>query len=391
MRSKQTHKRTILNLIRKNRRFSRPEIARALSLSFPAVTNLTKELISQGIIIESGYCEPEGGRRASYLVLNPAYTYSVGVEVSGSGIGTVIADFAGTVKDTSSSSFNSISSAGELLEKICSQIESIIDRNRDVEVKGIGIGIAGIVDRASRTSVRFPRLDFWKDVPVGKVVTERTGLAAFIENDVMAATLAELRYGRGISEDNFLLLHVGRGIRLGLVVDGRIFHGATGNPGEIGHTNAVKDGPICYCGNYGCLESIASPPAIVSQTCEALTKGVESSLRQTSSGDFTRIDIKSIFQAASGGDRLAANVLGKAAEAIGRSVANVANVFDPSALILSGIIRESQGIFFETLCRVFSSYVLQSFKTKPGIEFSQLTNCPCAVGAATLVFEEYFE
>jgi len=391
MRSKQTHKRTILNLIRKNRRFSRPQIARNLGLSFPAVTNLTKELISQKIIIESGYCEPEGGRRASYLVLNPDYACSVGVEVSGSGLGIVIADFAGNVKDSSQSSFDAIKSPDELIEKICSEISSIIEKNRGTTVKGIGIGIAGIVERASRTSVRFPRLESWENVPIGNIITQCTGLNTFIENDVTAATLAELRYGKGISEDNFLLLHIGRGIRLGIVVDSRIFHGATGNPGEIGHTNAVEDGPICYCGNYGCLESIASPPAIVRQTCEALAKGVDSSLKEIASGDFSRIDIKSIFNAARSGDRLATNVLGKAAEAIARSVANVANVFDPSALILSGIIRDTHGIFFETLCRVFSSYVLQSFKITPAIEVSQLSNSPCALGAATLVFEEYFE
>jgi len=360
-------------------------------LSFPAVTNLTKELIRERIVIESGFCAPEGGRRAAYLVLNPEFIHSVGIEISGSGLHTVIADFSGGVRERSSCPLDGIEKPGELLEKISFEIESIINKNEGAPIRGIGVGIAGIIDRQSGTSVKFPYLDAWSNVPIGKRISEGFLLDAFVENDVLATTLAELRYGLGRSEDNFFLLHIGRGIRLGLVINGEIYHGATGNAGEIGHTLAERDGPVCYCGNYGCLESISSPPAIVRHTREALEQGVESSLKELASGDYSRIDIGSIFEAAQKGDRLAGNVLQRAAESIGISVANVANIFNPGALVLSGIIREKSGIFVETLCRVFSAHTLQSQETKPKIEVSTLSNSPCALGAATLVFEPYFK
>ena len=391
MRSKKDHKLTILNQIRKNCRLARPEISRSLGLSFPAVTNLTKELIRENMIIESGFCEPEGGRRAAYLVLNPEFIHAVGIEISGSGLRTVIADFSGNVLENSSCPINGIEKPEQLLEKISSEIESIMNRNEGAQIRGIGIGIAGIIDRQSGTSIKFPHLGAWSNVPIGNVISERLSLETFVENDVLATTLAELRYGLGRSEDNFFLLHIGRGIRLGLVINGEIYHGATGNAGEIGHTLAQQDGPICYCGNYGCLESISSPPAMVRQTQEALKQGVESSLRELASGDYSRIDIGSIFEAAQNRDRLANNVLERAAESIGVSVANVANIFNPGALVLSGIIREKSGIFVETLCRVFSTHTLQSLETKPKIEVSALSNSPCALGAATLTFESYFK
>lgn len=391
MASKKDHKLTILNLIRKKQRVSRPEISHKLGLSFPAVTNLIKELINENKIIERGYSEPEGGRRAAYLVFNPEFTHSVGIEVSGGGLHSVISDFAGTVIESSSLSFEVINSSDELLEKLFLEIESIIKKNKGAEIKGIGIGIAGIIDRKSGTSIKFPRLDFWHNVPIGKIISDRFCLETIIENDVSAATLAELHYGRGTVDDNFLLLHIGRGIRLGIVVNGEVYHGASGNAGEVGHTIVAQNGPICYCGNYGCLESIASTPAIVHQVCEALEKGVESSLKDYAGGDYSKITIKSIFDAAQQGDRLAANILVRAAEAIGLCVANVANVFNPSTLILSDIVHEKSGIFVETLCRVFNSYILQSSETKPSIEISALSNSPCALGAATLVFESYFK
>jgi glucokinase len=211
------------------------------------------------------------------------------------------------------------------------------------------------------------------------------GLSVCVENDVHCAALAALRYGVGRSLTHFVYVHVGHGIAAGIIIGGEVYTGATGNAGEFGHIPVEKDGPICYCGSRGCLESVAGAPAIVDSVRSALAKGVHSSLV---GGEVT---LANILLAADGGDRLAATVLERAAGYIGDAVGGLVNLLNPQAVVLGGLLAMPGGVFLSTLEKSLLSRVMPLLQDSVVIRASELGSDAAALGAAGLVFERMFD
>jgi glucokinase len=160
----------------------------------------------------------------------------------------------------------------------------------------------------------------------------------------------------------------------------------------LGHSIVQAGGPICYCGNYGCLESLASPAAIVRQSREAITgAGVESRVLALAGGDLANISVEHVLQAAEAGDRLASNLVEKAAGYIGLSVANLVNVLSPERLILAGAMVERGGPLLEAVTRNFRSLVMPGLRNVTELRQSQLGGEACVLGAAALVFDSLID
>jgi glucokinase len=229
-------------------------------------------------------------------------------------------------------------------------------------------------------------------VPLGRILSDELGVPVWVANDVQAATLGELRYGEGREVDSFVYLHLGEGIALGLVTSGQIYQGAHGNVGELGHSIVQAGGTICYCGNYGCLESLASPAAIVRQTREAITgAGVESQILALAGGDPAGICVEHVLQAAEAGDRLASNLVERAAGYIGLSVANLVNVLSPGRIILAGAMVERGGPLLEAVTRSFRSLVMPGLRNVTELRQSALGGGACVLGAAALVSDSLMD
>jgi len=274
------------------------------------------------------------------------------------------------------------------LEHIVSVARALLDRAPRDQMVGVGVGVSGIVSRSEGLSVKFPRAESWVNVPLAPILSERLGVATWLENDVQAATLAELRFGDGRSTSNFAYLHLGEGIALGIVANGQLYEGANGNVGELGHSIIEPDGPICYCGNYGCLESLASPSAVVRQAQEAITgAGVESEILTLANGDIAAVTIDHVFQAAAHGDRLASNLVEKAANYIGLSAANLVNILSPELLLLGGAMVERGALVLEAVTRNFRSLVMPSLREVTELRRAALGSSVCVLGAAALVFD----
>ena len=385
------HRQEIVKLARGEGQVARPLLARTLGISLPTITNLVKGLIRDEILIEDGFGKSQGGRRAALLKLNPEYAYAVGVEVSLSGVNAVLMDLAGDIVATGTGSTEPVTNDECMTAEVISVVEPLLTRVSRSKLKGIGIGIAGLVDREHGVSLKFPHCENWSNVHIGTILESRFNLEACVDNDVQAATLAEFRYGAARGVDSFVYLHIGHGIRVGMVVDGKVFHGVHGRAGELGHVVVEEGGPICYCGNYGCLESLASPRAIVNQAREAMGKGVESSIAPFARGDASGIHIDAVLEAAADGDRLAINLLERAAAHIGRVVANLTNILDPSMFILAGKLAIREGPLVEVIERVFRRMAMPAARDTVEIRKSAFAESPCARGAATLVFDRMFE
>jgi predicted NBD/HSP70 family sugar kinase len=189
------------------------------------------------------------------------------------------------------------------------------------EVTRIGVGIGGHIDAATGT-VRFaPFLD-WREVPLGQLLGAETGLPVVVENDVNSLTVAEQWFGAGVDVPSFAVVTIGAGVGCGFVIDGNLVHGAQGLAGEIGHVPIDRDGPVCRCGNTGCVEALASDEAIVSRVKAA-----------TGRAD---LDLTEAAGLAREGHPDAAAAFTAAGDALGRALAIVANLLNPHRIVLSG-------------------------------------------------------
>ncbi|HUW57348.1 MAG TPA: ROK family protein [Planctomycetota bacterium] len=385
------HRQEIIRLARSEGQIARPLLSRVLGISLPTITNLVKRLIRDEILIEEGFGKSRGGRRAALLKLNPAYAYAAGVEVSLSGIKAVLMDLSGGIVAAAKGKSSVVTDCEHMMDEVISAIDPILSRVPRSRLKGIGVGVAGLVDRENGVSIKFPHCENWSNVRIGNLLESRFKVETWVDNDVQAATLAEFRYGAARGVDSFLYLHVGHGIRVGMVVDGKVFHGVHGRAGELGHVVVEENGPICYCGNYGCLESLASPRAIVNQAREAIGKGVESMITSLAGDDLSAIDIDAVFSAARERDRLALNLIERAGTHIGRVVANLANLFDPSLFILGGRLADEESPMVEVIEHVFRRTAMPAARDLVKIRKSAFPESPCARGAATLVFDRMFE
>ena len=200
----------------------------------------------------------------------------------------------------------------------------------------------------------------------------------------------ELRLGGWGDVRDFVLLHLGDGIAAGIVVDGRLYRGASLNAGEVGHIIISDDGPVCYCGNRGCLESVAAPRAVVEACRHAATRGVRTLVLEEA-GRAENINFEHIMRAAAKGDRLASNLLNDAGRLIGRVAADLINVFDPEVLMLGGILAGPRNELVETVERTVRSRVLPMLRDATRIEFSRLKESASMLGASVPVLDELFD
>ncbi|HTL53474.1 MAG TPA: ROK family protein [Planctomycetota bacterium] len=368
---------------------SRPKLAEELDLNLPAVSSLSRELIDRGLLIEEGYAKSDGGRRAAYLKINPQFGYAIGVAFRQNSMQALFMDLGGTILD-STGVVAAPEAPDAAIKQLEAQVKSLIQKHAAVKPLGMGIAAAGTIDPGSGTISRnFPTISRWKDVNIVERLHTALNLPVHLDHDVQAATLAELRYGAARGVGSMIYLHIGTGIALGLVMNDEIYAGMRGNSGEFGHTIVEPGGPVCYCGNNGCLEAVAGPPALARQAQIAIKQGVQSTLSDhlDKKGEIQPL---AIFEAAQQGDRLAVNLVTKAADSIGVALAGIVNVLNPAMLMLGGVCTGGYDVFNFELRRVLHINALPGHLRGLQVEMSHFKENASAVGAATLVFERMF-
>jgi len=203
------------------------------------------------------------------------------------------------------------------------------------QVTGVGIGAPGPLDFHRGIVLLAPNLG-WKDMPLRDRIREGLGRPAALDNDANCAALGEWWQGAAKGSDHALAVTIGTGIGGGVILNGKIYHGASDCAGELGHTTIDMDGRRCACGNYGCLEAYASGPAIALRATEALSFGFDSSLTTRVGGDLTKITAQTVYDAAAEGDELALDVVRDTASYLGAGIANFLNIFNPQVVVVCG-------------------------------------------------------
>jgi glucokinase len=266
------------------------------------------------------------------------------IDLGGTNVRAIIATLEGDVRGERMQPSN----AHEGLEPTLTSIVDALNRAahsakvRVDQLRALGICSAGWVDSEQGIVPAAPQLPGWHDVPLTLILQERTGIRAFLENDANAAALGELVFGCGRGVRHLVYITVSTGIGGGIIADGKLYGGAKGSAGEIGHTVIDPNGPLCGCGNRGCLESLASGTAIARRGEEIAARDESRALVQLKAKG-ERITAEAMAEAALAGDAACKEVFAEAGRFLGIALANVVNLLSPELIVIGGgVAREPQ-------------------------------------------------
>jgi glucokinase len=234
-----------------------------------------------------------------------------------------------------------------MVEEVIAQTMSETGASRD-QFAGVGIGSPGPLNRETGVVISAHNLKFY-DFPLRDELSKLVGLPATLDNDARCATLGEHWRGAARGVKNVLGMTIGTGIGGGLILDGKLYHGASDVAGEIGHMTIDSTGRRCTCGNYGCLEAYASGPAIAERAREALEGNEDSMLPSLVSGEVKNITAQTVFEASKKGDAVAREVVRDTARFLGTGISNLINIFNPDMVVIAGGVTQAGDALFEPL------------------------------------------
>jgi predicted NBD/HSP70 family sugar kinase len=372
----------VLNTVKTHGPISRAEIARLTRLSDATISGITAELISDDLVFEKEIGDSIGGRRPILLALNPLGGYVVGMKLSENQVLGVLTDLEATVlaKQTQSLDNHSLE---QILDSLSLVVGTLV-RQRNLDQKqllGVGLGLPGIVDGQHGRLRYSPTFD-WRDVPIGDLLSERVHSPVYIGNDVDTLSLAEKLFGKGQGLENFLTVTIGRGVGLGIVVNGQIYNGFHGGAGEFGHTVIDPSGPQCACGNHGCLETYVSDRALLQKAREAVKRGELPVTTQS-------LDV--LLQQAQEGNPYALVIFTQAGQVLGRGIANLINIFSPQKIILSGEGLRAGELIFGPMRDTMGRHIMPGLAEDTEMEVDVWNDDAWAKGAASLVLQELFK
>ena len=282
-------------------------------------------------------------------------------------------------------------------EAVSDRILSAVDKAiaqaklKTPELIGIGVAAAGILDTNRGIVTTSPNLPNWRNVPLRDILADKLGVVTYMINDASAAALGEHRFGAGKGFDNIVYLTVSTGIGGGIVINGELYSGADGCAGELGHMTVEADGPRCHCGNFGCLEALASGWAVAKAAIKCINDGEKSSIVELVDGRLENITAETVAMAARRGDRMAADIVAEAAKYLGIGLANLVNIFNPELIVISGGLSKMGDMLLKPARKVLKERAFQLPADTVRVVRSRLGSNAGIIGAAAYVFAQRAE
>jgi predicted NBD/HSP70 family sugar kinase len=378
----------LFGLIHAERQTSRTRLAHLSGMSKGAVSGIVGDLLADGLILEVGKHDHGGvGRRQVLLEIDPRAGFVLGAQLGDDACTVVLADLYARLEREvvipvrGTSPEESLDAVQEGAQRLRSEAGA------GVPVLGLGVGAAGSVDAAGRRitlAVPFG----WRDVPVADVLEDRLGLPVRVANRAKVAALWEhwARLDRGV--DNLAYVHAGNGIVAGLVLGGALYFGQDGLAGELGHVTVVPDGPMCECGNQGCLHTLASGAAIVQQVRAKARLAGDLALVQAMNATSAQGALERVLAAAREDDRVACEVLADAGRYLGIAIANLVTLFNPQVVVIGGAVGRAGACVLDPLRREVQRRALPD--SAAGLEIAPSTfpgEEAGALGAAALFLQ----
>ena len=376
-------KRNIIAYMALNGESTLSELTRELHISVPTMTKLVQELVDDSIVNDLGKVETPGGRRPNVFGLANSAIYFAGINVARDHIAYVITDLQNNIiLEHTDNSFELVDRP-QCLERICQNIENFIATSGVDREKILGVGVS-IVGRVNPETGRSYKYFTSSEESLTDIISSRIGIRVMLENDTRARCYAEYTTGKAKNESNVIYLHMGRGVAIGIVIDGKLYYGKNGFAGEFGHIPFFDNEIICACGKKGCLETEVSGIAIENKIVDLIERGVNTHLREMYDRGES-IHINDIIAAARNDDNLAIELIEEAGEKVGKAVAFLINTFNPETVIVGGNLAMAGEYLMLPLKSATNKFSLNLVYKDTKFRVSKMTDSANAWGVAMLI------
>lgn len=383
--NKKALKLKILDLIRNKGLITKQQIAKELGINITTISDLVNQFKDKNRIIkEAGDGSSSGGRKPKVYAINSELGYIVGIDVGGTNTRGILTDLSGNLIHYLKIKTKAREGKDAVLVRVISVVNELITLAKIPREKlfGIGMSISGIINSYEGISIFCPNIPGWENFPIKQIMEKEFNIPVCIDDSVRCAAVAEKRFGIAKDHDNFIFISIGKGIGMGAFIDGKIYRGSMGLAGELGHITVSEDGPLCNCGNKGCLEAIASGPGILKRAQEGIKNGIVTSISKEINNNFEKLSVEIISRAANEGDKFAYYLINRTGEYIGIAIAAALNLFGSDLVVLWGGILECGDIILDAIKRTVKMRALEFISKRVRIEKTSIGDNIAALGAA---------
>jgi len=383
----------LIDLVRKYGEFSKADLVAFTDYSRTKITSCIQSLLNKKILITNNITEYSGGRRSKTFSLNGNLGLVAGVDIGATSIDLAIADFSGKSLVRFSEPATVKDGPIKILGRACSLLEKMLKENdlSPEKMNGIGIGVPGPVDFSVGTLVSPPIMPGWDRYPIIQTVQQWFPSAnVVVDNDVNVMALGEINQGAGKGVDNLIFVKIGTGIGAGIICEGNIYRGSSGCAGDIGHISVDKSGPLCHCGNRGCLEALAGGPAIAERALMAAQAGKSPILMKYYEMNGQVLHTEDVGDAAREGDAVAIEVIRESGQYIGDVLASLVNFYNPEMIVIGGGVRNLGNLLLSSIRQTVLNRSTSLATRDLHIVFSETGPDAGVVGAVNLAMDYIF-
>ncbi len=370
----------VLNCVREEGPVARVTIAQRTGLSRTTVSSIIDALLQEGLVREGSTqnAAPTGGRRAILVHFNADAGYILGVDVGRTHLTVLLTNLAAEVVARYSGPFDASQGPAVCLPLIVAALRAFVTEHglAWTQIVGVGLGIPGPMDAQLRQLISPPRMPGWNGVDVQQILGRELNVPIYPDNDANMGALGESRFGAGRGISDLAYVKIGTGIGCGLVINGGIYRGSRGSAGELGHVTIIADGPLCDCGNRGCLEAVAGASAILQDVHAALGRDYQ--------------DVAEVVQAALSGDAACQTAIERAGDHIGIALAGLVNLVNPSVILIDGGVARAGELLIAPIRRAIATRSLAFATAAMQIVHGEQGDNAIALGAVATVIDAAF-
>lgn len=379
---------SILNYIRYNRSITKAELAQTSGLTFMAIQKIIGDLVTAGLVREDNIKSGSSGRKSVHYTIDENYGYTLGLHINIFKTSLAVMNLHGSILAYKELDMESIPlRTDDFVDVVAKEIEKAIEQSGVERKKIIGLGIAapGPVAPQEGTILSPPNLPFLKYLPICQIMEDRLKMDVLLCKDTNAMAMGEYWRGAGEGQEELIYVDADMGIGSGLIMMNRLQEGANHVAGEFGHITVDPEGPLCNCGNRGCLEAVSSGLAILKEAKKKLTDKPSHPLYAKRE----HLQIHDLLKAGVKGDTMAITILNRSAYKLGEAIATLINILDPAMIIMGGIlVRE-----YEPYLNIIRETALQ--RRLPGMRENHIVKGKCGqqagvIGSGELVANHLF-
>ncbi len=374
---KQTNAGAVYRLIDQLGPVSRIDLSRLAQLAPASITKIVREMIEAHLVQETEIQEPGSrGRPAVGLMVETEAWHYLSVRINRGEINLALRDLSSKLV-VEEQLVLAQQASSPLLERIITHIDQFFIRHQQKleRLTAIAITLPGIIDTENGMVHRMPFYDV-QEMPLGPALESRTGVPVFIQHDISAWTMAESLFGASRGARDVIQVVIDHNVGAGVVTDGRLLHAGSSSLVEIGHTQVDPYGKRCYCGNHGCLETIASVDSVLELAQQRMNQSMGSMLHGQP------LTVETLCDAALNGDLLARDIIVGVGVNVGRILAIMVNLFNPQKILIGSPLNRASDILFPAIADCIRQQALPAYSRKTVVESTQFTNQGTMAGAA---------